>query len=62
MTDDDRNVLKKIVTGDESWYFMYDPETKRRSEIPLSPKKPKAQKVRMQKSRVKTTHFLMLKV
>jgi hypothetical protein len=25
---DDRNVLKWIVTGDESWRFMYDPETK----------------------------------
>jgi hypothetical protein len=28
MTDDDRNVLKRIATGDESWCFMYDPERK----------------------------------
>jgi hypothetical protein len=37
MTDDNRNVLKRIVTGDKSWFscnggrklvFMYDPETK----------------------------------
>jgi hypothetical protein len=28
MTDDDRNVLKRAVTGDDSWCFMYDPETK----------------------------------
>jgi hypothetical protein len=27
MTDDDRIVLK-IVTGDENWCFMYDPEAK----------------------------------
>jgi hypothetical protein len=27
MIDDYRNVLKRIVTGDESWCFMYDPET-----------------------------------
>jgi hypothetical protein len=28
ISDDDRNVLKSIVTGDESWCFMYDPERK----------------------------------
>jgi hypothetical protein len=33
---------------------MYDPETKRQSAISLNPKKPKAQKVRVQKTRVKT--------
>jgi hypothetical protein len=54
MIDDDRNALKGIITGDESWCFMYDPETKRQSATFLSPKKPKAQKVRMQKLRVKT--------
>jgi hypothetical protein len=42
MVDDDRNVLKRIVTGDESWCFMYDPETKRQSATWLSPKEPKA--------------------
>jgi hypothetical protein len=41
---DNRNVLKRTVTGDENWCFMYDPEANW-----LSPKKPKAQKVRMQK-------------
>jgi hypothetical protein len=64
MIDDDRNVLKRIVTGDENWCFMYDPETKRQSAAWLSSKKPKAQKRRMQKSCVKTmlTAFFMLKV
>jgi hypothetical protein len=32
MIHEDRNVLKRSVTGDESWCFMYDPETKRQSE------------------------------
>jgi hypothetical protein len=51
----DRNVLlKRTVTGDESWCFMYGPETKRQSVTRMSPKKPKAQKVRMQKFHVKT--------
>jgi hypothetical protein len=56
MIDDDRKVLKRIVTGDASWCFMYsyNPETKRQNETWSSPKKPKAQKVRMQKSRMKT--------
>jgi hypothetical protein len=42
---DDRNILKRIVTGDESWCFIYNPETKCQSATWLSPKKPKAQKV-----------------
>jgi hypothetical protein len=50
----DRNILKRIVAADESWCFMYDPERKRQSATWLSPKKPEAQKFRMQKSRVKT--------
>jgi hypothetical protein len=28
MVDDDRNVLNRIVTGDKSWCFIHDPETK----------------------------------
>jgi hypothetical protein len=49
MIDDDRNVLKRTVTGDEGWCFLCDPERKRQKATWLSPKKPKAQKVRMQK-------------
>jgi hypothetical protein len=45
MIDDDRNVFKRIVTGDESWRLAYDSETKRQSATWLSPKKPKAQKL-----------------
>jgi histone-lysine N-methyltransferase SETMAR len=54
MADDDTNVLKRTITGDESWCFMYDPESKRQSATQLRPKKPKAQKVAMRKSRVQT--------
>jgi hypothetical protein len=54
MTDDDRNVLKRIVTGDESWCSMYGPETKCQSATWLSPRKLKTQKVRMEKLQVKT--------
>jgi hypothetical protein len=54
MIDGDRNVLKRILMGDESWCFTYNPEIKRQNATWLSPKKPKAQKMRMQKSQVKT--------
>jgi hypothetical protein len=36
MIDDNINVLERIVTGDESWCFMYDPETKCQSATWLS--------------------------
>jgi len=31
MINGDKNFLDKIITGDESWCFAYDPETKRQS-------------------------------
>lgn len=46
--------LNKIITGDESWCFAYDPETKRQSSEWVGPNSPKAKKLRFQKSRVKT--------
>jgi hypothetical protein len=60
MTDDDKS---RIVAGDHSWCFLDDPE-KSQSAIWFSPKKPKTQRVRMQKSLVKTmlTAFIILMV
>lgn len=52
--DADPNFLSSIVTGDESWCFQYDPLTKRQSSAWLSPGVPRPQKVRQQKSKVKT--------
>jgi len=28
----DRNFLKNVITGEETWIFEYDPETKRQSK------------------------------
>ena len=42
------NFLDKVITGDESWVFDYDPETKRQSE------EWHMKKARMSRSRVKT--------
>jgi hypothetical protein len=38
MVEKDESVLSKIVTGDETWCFMYDPTTKRQSAEWVSPK------------------------
>ena len=29
----DRIFLKNVITGDETWIFEYDPETKRQSKV-----------------------------
>ena len=31
IVSDDENVVKKVITGDESWVYGYDPETKQNS-------------------------------
>ena len=46
-------LLEKVITGDESWIFEYDPETKRQSCQWKSPGSPRPKKARMQKSQVK---------
>ena len=48
------NFLHKVITGDESWVFDYDPETKRQSEEWLTKSSPRPTKARMSRSRVKT--------
>ncbi|GBN00081.1 hypothetical protein AVEN_69855-1 [Araneus ventricosus] len=53
----DRNpqFLETIVTGDESWCYQYDPETKRQSmEWCSSSSSPPPKKYRLTKSRIKT--------
>jgi hypothetical protein len=49
MADADKIFLNKIITGDETWSFASDPETKRQSsewvgDISLRPKKLKFQR------------------
>ncbi|XP_011706123.1 PREDICTED: putative uncharacterized protein FLJ37770, partial [Wasmannia auropunctata] len=54
MIDRDENFLDKIITGDETWCFAYDPETKRQSSEWVGESSPRPKKLRFQKSRVKT--------
>jgi len=52
--DSDPHFFKKIVTGDETWCFAYDPTTKRQSAAWVGETSPRPKKLRFQKSRVKT--------
>lgn len=52
--ENDPTLMDRVITGDESWFFQYDPETKRQSSQWLSPNAPRPKKARMSKSKVKT--------
>ena len=47
------NLLKRVVTGDDSWIFEYDPLTKRQSLEWKSALSPTPKKARMFKSKTK---------
>ena len=51
--EDDPDLLGRVITGDESWIFEYDPETKRQSYQWKSPASPRPKKARMSKSKIK---------
>jgi [histone H3]-lysine36 N-dimethyltransferase SETMAR len=50
----DPNFLKKVITGDETWIFAYDPETKQQSSQWKSPDSPRPKKCRQVRSKVKS--------
>lgn len=50
----DPNFLSKIITGDESWCYGYDPETKQASSQWKTPSSPRPKKARQVKSKIKT--------
>jgi histone-lysine N-methyltransferase SETMAR len=45
--------LSRVFTGDESWTYSYDPETKQQSSQRKSPNSPRPKRVREVKSKVK---------
>jgi len=46
--------FNKIITGDETWCFAYDPETKRQSSEWVGESSPRPKKLKFQRSRIKT--------
>jgi len=51
--DSDPDFFRKIVTGDETWCFAYDPTTKRQSAAWIGETSSRPKKLQFQKSRVK---------
>ena len=49
----DGNFFNKIITGDETWCFAYDPETKRQSSEWVGETTPQPEKLKFQRSRIK---------
>ncbi|UYV80685.1 K02A2.6-like [Cordylochernes scorpioides] len=54
MTRTDPEWMQKIITGDETLVYQYDPETKRQSSQWIERGEPKPKKARFTKSKVKT--------
>ena len=54
IVSDDENVLKKVITGDESWVYGYDPEAKQQSSQWKHPDEPRPEKARQSRSHVKS--------
>lgn len=52
--ENDPHFLERVITGDESWVFEYDPETKRQSMEWHTSTSPRPKKARMAKSKIKS--------
>jgi len=53
LASDDETFLSRVITGDESWVYGYDTETKRLSSLWKSPTSPRPKKARQVKSNLK---------
>jgi len=54
LASDDETFLSRVITGDESWLYGYDPETKQQSSQWKSPTSPRPKKTRQVKNNVKS--------
>jgi len=52
--------LQRVITGDKTWVFEYDPTTKRQSWEWQTSQSPRPKKARMSKSRVKSMLIIFL--
>ena len=53
MFNDDPDLLKKVIAGDESWVYGYDIETKAQSSQWKRPEEPRPKKARQVRSNVR---------
>ena len=54
LASNDETFLSTVITGDESWVYGYDPETKRQSSQWKSPTSPSPKKARQVKSNLRS--------
>jgi len=52
--ENDPNFLSRVITGDESWCYVYDPKSKQASSQWKTPRSPRPKKIRQVRSNVKT--------
>ena len=55
MAEADKNLLNKIITGDETCCFTYDPETKRQRSEWAGQTSPQPKRLKFKRSHIKTT-------
>lgn len=58
----DPDFISKVVTGDESWFYGYDPETKQQSSQWKSPNSPRPKKARQVRSHVKSMMIIFFDI
>jgi hypothetical protein len=54
IASDDATFLSRVITGDESWTYGHEPETKQQSSQWKSLNSPRLKKVRQVKSKLKS--------
>jgi len=60
MADADKNVFNKIITGDETWCFACESETKRQNSEWVGETCPRPKKLKFQRPRIKTMLIIFL--
>ena len=59
-SNSDPTFISRIITGDESWVYGYDPETKQQSSQWKSPQSPRPKKARQVRSQTKSMLIVFL--
>jgi histone-lysine N-methyltransferase SETMAR len=59
---DDPNFISSIITGDETWVYGYDPETKQQSSQWKSSNSPQPKKARQFRSNVKSMFIVFFNI
>jgi len=59
---DDPSFMSRVITGDESWVYGYDPETKQQSSQWKSPGSPRPKKARQSRSETKSMLIMFFNI